>query len=595
MTNEELTKGRWWYNIRQMKFFLSFCIAALSIGVIAEPAPKLRPVEMDGVVKAVMQDDLDIDWYRVEFATTSNTINVAIPAKTMSYTELYRLIDAEVRIAGKMWLNTHKFHPKHNILFATAPFQTLVPPPANPFAERGFSRLRQTEHRQIYDGNVIATSTGKAYIRRKGRNPVEVLLAENVKAPPIGAKVTVAGFPVRASRRLIFRESLLRIDALPATSTIPEISDIDGEKLFSSPNGPSKVNPKFNGDIIRINGIVIAGYTDEIDSMLLKCGKRTIRVNMDFPGGYGNDITPGSTVEVTGMCLHDFDEHPLDTIIPRFRGIVILPRSANDIRILAAPSWWTPVRFAVIIALLALIIVAVLIHNRILKSLANRKGKELYNEQIDHAKAELKVEERTRLAVEIHDSMSQMLTGTALQIDAAMSIGDRGFNAAKGYLHNARQMLASCRHELKCCLWDLRSRTFEEKNMTEAVERTIAHHLGQVKATVHFNVPREALSDSDTHIVLRIIRELTVNAIRHGKAAHVRIAGELRDGFIRFSVKDDGIGFDTENVKGPELGHFGIQGIRERIATLDGEIAIESTIGQGTKTTVRIPAESGEK
>ena len=151
------------------------------------------------------------------------------------------------------------------------------------------------------------------------------------------------------------------------------------------------------------------------------------------------------------------------------------------------------------------------------------------------------------------------------------------------------------RHELKCCLWDLRSRTFEEKNMTEAVERTIAHHLGQVKATVRFNVPREALSDSDTHIVLRIIRELTVNAIRHGKAAHVRIAGELRDGFIRFSVKDDGIGFDTENVKGPELGHFGIQGIRERIATLDGEIAIESTIGQGTKTTVRIPAESGEK
>jgi signal transduction histidine kinase len=253
------------------------------------------------------------------------------------------------------------------------------------------------------------------------------------------------------------------------------------------------------------------------------------------------------------------------------------------------------VRFAVITALLVLIIVAILIHNRILKALASRKGRELYNEQIDHAKAELKVEERTRLAVEIHDSMSQILTGTALQIDAAMRIGDKGFDAAKGYLHNARQMLASCRHELKCCLWDLRSRTFEEKNMAEAVERTIANHLGQTASTVRFNVPREALSDSDAHVVLRIIRELTVNAIRHGHASYVKIAGELKDGFIKFSVRDDGCGFDPETANGPEQGHFGIQGIRERVAAINGSIDIRSVSGKGTRITVSIPAEAGEK
>ena len=578
-----------------MKFFLSFCIAALSIGVIAEPAPKLCPVEMDGVVKAVMQDDLDIDWYRVEFATPSNTINVAIPAKTMSYTELYRLIDAEVRIAGKMWLNTHKFHPKHNILFATAPFQTLVPPPANPFAERGFSRLRQTEHRQTYDGSVIAVCAGKVYTRKENRNLVEVLLAENAVYPPIGAKVTIAGFPVRVSRRLMFRESLLRIDAPPAPSAAAKVLEVDAEDLFLSPNGPSKVNSAFNGKIIRLEGTAIAGFAENVDSMLLKCGKRTIRINMGFPGGYGKDIAPGSVVEATGMCLHEFDEHPLDTIIPRFRGIALLPRSTGDIRIIAVPSWWTTTRLLFVIALLALVTTAVLIHNRILKALASRKGKELYLEQIDHAKAELKVEERTRLAVEIHDSMSQILTGTALQIDAAMRIGDRGFDAAKGYLHNARQMLASCRHELRCCLWDLRSRTFEEKNMTEAAERTIAHHLGQTKATVRFNVPRESLSDSDAHIVLRIIRELTVNAIRHGQASHIRIAGELKSGFIRFSVKDDGSGFNPATANGPEQGHFGIQGIMERVAAINGTINIESAPGEGAKITVCIPAESGEK
>jgi signal transduction histidine kinase len=396
-------------------------------------------------------------------------------------------------------------------------------------------------------------------------------------------------------RRYIFRESLLRIDAPPIPSDTQEITDVDVEELFTVSNNTLKVSYLFNGKVIRIKGAATSGYSKEIDSMILKCGKRTIRVNMDFPGGYRNDIAPGSKIEVTGMCLHDFDDHPLDTSIPRFRGIVVLPRSADDIRILSAPSWWTPARFAVITALLVLIIVAILIHNRILKALASRKGRELYNEQIDHAKAELKVEERTRLAVEIHDSMSQMLTGTALQIDAAMRIGDKGFDAAKGYLHNARQMLASCRHELRCCLWDLRSRTFEEKNMAEAVERTIANHLGQTASTVRFNVPREALSDSDAHVVLRIIRELTVNAIRHGHASYVKIAGELKDGFIKFSVRDDGCGFDPETANGPEQGHFGIQGIRERVAAINGSIDIRSVSGKGTRITVSIPAESGEK
>ena len=569
----------------------------LAGGIAAKPLWETYPVVIDGIVKSVRHDDLDIDWYRAELETPSNTLKVAIAAKAMPYEKLYGTIDAKVRIVGRMWKYANVFHSRYNMVETKNPFEILEPPPEDPFAAVLFKDRESTPtgHRQRFSGIAIATCNSKIYIRKDYRNLIEAFLAKDQPVPPIGSAVTVVGFPVRVMRRYIFRESLLRIDAPPIPSVAQKIADVDAEELFTVSNNTPKVSWLFNGNVIRIKGAATSGYSKEIDSMILKCGKRTIRVNMDFPGGYRNDIAPGSKIEVTGMCLHDFDDHPLDTIIPRFRGIVVLPRSADDIRILAAPSWWTPARFAIITALLVLIIVVILIHNRILKALASRKGKELYNEQINHAKAELKVEERTRLAVEIHDSMSQMLTGTALQIDAAMSIGDRGFNAAKGYLHNARQMLASCRHELKCCLWDLRSRTFEEKNMTEAVERTIAHHLGQVKATVLFNVPREALSDSDTHIVLRIIREITVNAIRHGKAAHVRIAGELRDGFIRFSVKDDGIGFDTENVKGPELGHFGIQGIRERIATLDGEIAIESTIGQGTKTTVRIPAESGEK
>ncbi|MBP3406837.1 MAG: hypothetical protein J6N18_12100, partial [Kiritimatiellae bacterium] len=383
-----------------MKFLLTLCITMLAGGIAAKPLWETYPVVIDGIVKSVRHDDLDIDWYRAELETPSNTLKVAIAANAIPYDKLYATIDAKVRVTGNMWKYANVFHSRYNMLETVKPFEILEPPPKDPFTAVLFKDRQSTPtgHRHRFSGIAIATCNGKIYIRKDYRNLIEAFLAKDQPVPPIGSAVTVVGFPVRVMRRYIFRESLLRIDAPPIPSDTPEITDVDVEELFTVSNSTPKVSWLFNGKVIRIRGTAISGYTEEIDSMLLKCEKRTIRINMDFPGGYRNDIAPGSKIEVTGMCLHDFDDHPLDTIIPRFRGIVVLPRSADDIRILAAHSWWRAARFAIITVLLVLIIVVILIHNRILKALASRKGRELYNEQIDHAKTELKVEERTRLA-----------------------------------------------------------------------------------------------------------------------------------------------------------------------------------------------------
>ena len=86
--------------------------------------------------------------------------------------------------------------------------------------------------------------------------------------------------------------------------------------------------------------------------------------------------------------------------------------------------------------------------------------------------------------------------------------------------------------------------------------------------------------------VLKIVRELVVNAIRHGNAAHVRIAGEQNEDSIKFSVRDDGSGFDCAAAPGPTQGHFGLQGIRERVDEFGGTVEVESECGMGTKVTV---------
>ena len=124
--------------------------------------------------------------------------------------------------------------------------------------------------------------------------------------------------------------------------------------------------------------------------------------------------------------------------------------------------------------------------------------------------------------------------------------------------------------------------------MTEAIERAVAPHTGSAKASVRFNVPREQLLETTTHAILRIIRELVSNAVRHGHASSIRIAGEHHGDQISFSVTDDGCGFDVREAPGPLQGHFGLQGIRERLKPYKGSIDIKSAVGKGTRIAVRM-------
>ena len=124
--------------------------------------------------------------------------------------------------------------------------------------------------------------------------------------------------------------------------------------------------------------------------------------------------------------------------------------------------------------------------------------------------------------------------------------------------------------------------------MNEAIRQTLEPYSDDAAISIRFFIPREILSDSTAHTILRIIRELVVNAIRHGHADKVRVAGALEDGKLLFSVTDNGCGFDPENRPGLADGHFGLEGVAERARTLGGELAVDSRRGHGTRATVTI-------
>lgn len=243
--------------------------------------------------------------------------------------------------------------------------------------------------------------------------------------------------------------------------------------------------------------------------------------------------------------------------------------------------------FAVLIGLIALILI-IFIWNRILRRLVDRRSRELTNERLSSFASGLKVEERTRLAVELHDTIAQMMTGVSLEIDAARDYAQHDHQEMDKHLDRASRTLSSCRSDLRNCVWDLRNQTLDEIRMDDAIRHTLAPHLSGAKLAVRFDVTRELLSDNTALAILRMIRELTLNAIRHGHATEIKVAGCIDDGHLLFSVTDNGGGFDTARAPGVEQGHFGLQGVSERAESLNGEMTVTSSPGHGTKAVVSI-------
>ena len=551
-------------------------------------------VSIRGVVSSAIRDDLDdgFNWILLKTpdgtvcASTDNTVN---PLETLT-----PLLDAEIELTGTVQRFTQwrKFLGCQMLFDNPSEGDRIIvikPAPEDPFSAQPLSNASYP-HRQRATGAVIAIS-GECFFLRHSKGFLRVRSEKPENVPPLGTTVTVVGFSEQNQLVPQLTEAIWRVEPVPTRPPEPAI-DLPAQQLFKKNARPLRggsahryVDTTLCGQSIRLAGRVeaIVRRSNGIAGLTLNCDGEPVFVNLS---GFSPNTMPipevGTRITAAGLCYADFDMAS-NAMFPRFLGFSVIPRTAEDIEVIEKAPFWNVKRLLLTLAIVILLTAALAVWSIVLKVVSTRRGRELAREQIHGARAELKVEERTRLAVELHDSISQTLTGVALQIDAASGAGPDG---AKTFLATARNMLASCRQELNGCLWDLRSRTFEEKDMTEAVQRTLAPHVGSAKLTVRFNVPREKLSEKTAHAVLRIVRELAVNAVKHGFAKTIKIAGEYHDNTISFSVLDDGRGFDTATAPGPAQGHFGLQGVRERLNDFNGTIRCDSEPGCGAKFTV---------
>ena len=414
----------------------------------------------------------------------------------------------------------------------------------------------------------------------------------NQSAPRPGLRATVCGYPETDQFNIILGTATISScspeSAAPQTPVrLQSLSDVIGR----NPSGSLTFKPSYYGKLVTLAGTIrnLPSLGNAEGRIGLDCDGHLVQLDTSTCPEATEGLELGCRIEATGVCLLETNDYDAQADMPHISGLTLVLRGKGDIAVISHPPWLTPTRFLVILSAMTGVLVLFLIWNASLRILVERRGRELARKQVEATNAKFKAIERTRLATELHDSVVQNLTGAALEIRAAQAALPESDEDSAPHLDIALKTINSSRAELRNCIWDLRNQALEQSDIDKAVRITLQPHLGDAQLQVRFNVPRRKIPDNEFHNILCIIRELVINAVRHGRAETLRVAGTLDGGRILFSVADDGCGFDPSTRPGMEQGHFGLEGVMERVKALDGTADITSAPGKGTRIAIDIP------
>jgi signal transduction histidine kinase len=267
-----------------------------------------------------------------------------------------------------------------------------------------------------------------------------------------------------------------------------------------------------------------------------------------------------------------------------FGQLQLLLRSAADMRLVRAPSWWKPHRLAAALAAVAAVAGiatgwGVLLRRQVRRQLALIETK---------LQAEAAADERHRIAREFHDTLEQDLAGITLQLDAAAHRA--GDEHSRHVLEEQRGLLARLRSETHDFLWDLRDPARHDGSLLESLAAQAAYLRSLATVPIRLDAAGDLpwVPPLVQYHLLRIMREAVNNAVKYADATMIDVQLATRPDGLCLTVADDGRGFDVAARDALE-GHFGIRGMRERARRIEATIAIESRPGWGTRVALVVP------
>jgi PAS domain S-box-containing protein len=230
----------------------------------------------------------------------------------------------------------------------------------------------------------------------------------------------------------------------------------------------------------------------------------------------------------------------------------------------------------------------------VLHSLAQQAAIAIENARLyEQAQQVATLEERQRLARELHDSVTQSLYGVTLYAEAAARTLSMGEPArAAEHLRVLRETAQEALREMRLLIFELRPPLLEQEGLVAAVRGRLEAVEGRAGLRVEMETAGEIAVPFEVQKELyRIAQEALNNVLKHAQAQCVTVTLAQSEGEIALEIADDGVGFDPRVSRAG----LGLPGISERVKILSGKLEIESAPGKGTRVQVVIPLENAEE
>lgn len=202
------------------------------------------------------------------------------------------------------------------------------------------------------------------------------------------------------------------------------------------------------------------------------------------------------------------------------------------------------------------------------------------------------LEERARIARDLHDSFLQTLAAIKIHLERCKVIMQKDTGRALEGIEKIHDIATRGLAEVRVYLSELRMFGPEPSRFKQAVEKCSADAAARAGFETHVEVhlPDEPIPPNIALSAFQVLRELLNNAANHSHAKHVQVRVFVEDGKLMLEIEDDGNGFDVENVR-PEKaskGHIGLVGIEERLKQSRGGLVLVSEPGKGTRATAEL-------
>lgn len=228
------------------------------------------------------------------------------------------------------------------------------------------------------------------------------------------------------------------------------------------------------------------------------------------------------------------------------------------------------------------------------QTLADQLAVALENARLYEETRQLAVmDERNRMAREIHDTLAQGFTGIILQLEAADQALSERPSELERHLSQAQNLARKSLAEARRSVWNLRPQALEQLPLAEALGQEVDRFNKETGINVRFTVSgdrRDLLPEVETGL-LRICQESLANVRKHAKASDVEVNLTFNEAAVEMSISDNGVGFkpDTTDRVSKKRGAFGLIGMRERARGLGGTFEVQSKKGKGTLVHTVIP------